>query len=455
MKDKIFIFLAGFVTVLLLMELALRVIGFVHLRNATESGGGKGRDDKHFTVLCVGDSFVNGLGAPEGKDFPSQLQDLFDAEVGKEHFRVVNRGVGGYNTWYILNELEGNIKEYYPDLVILLVGGANYWNFQGYTSYLQDSSFSARLFNGLYRVRLFKLAKLLMVDTIAHHERAPAKKLKGRSLMINGTNRYKENAWKHARKHEYREAISWFENGLKEDPHDSDYYLGMGLVFLDRKMQNEALNCFLEGVKLNPTDSNFYYHIGICYEAFGMFDDAVKWFGEGIRLNPREKSNYEGASRAFIFQELYDDALEFFRESFGNAPFSGDYLAMFEKKQEIECEVRHWIESDIHRIIDRCRTGGIEVIMLNYPGEKAGVSRILKDAAERYDVFFVDLYDIFLGLLQEGIGQEKLYSPDGHCNTYGYGIIAERIYQRLQPGRDVHSGRRAASRDSPVSSFPQ
>lgn len=46
------------------------------------------------TILCLGDSFTQGIGAGPDQDYPAQLKKLLNSNTAKK-FRVINIGMGG------------------------------------------------------------------------------------------------------------------------------------------------------------------------------------------------------------------------------------------------------------------------------------------------------------------------------------------------------------------------
>ena len=94
---KALVAVAGLVAAFTLLEFGLFAAARVYTagayagRGADEAGAGRAR-----TVLCLGDSFTFGNGAPEGFDYPAQLGRLI-AEAGFD-CRVVNRGIVGGTT---------------------------------------------------------------------------------------------------------------------------------------------------------------------------------------------------------------------------------------------------------------------------------------------------------------------------------------------------------------------
>ena len=157
---KLFVVLLGLVTAFLLLEMGLRVFGYVYdryTRHAVVSSGSSA------TVLCLGDSYTNCPGVPRDESYPAQLQRLLDAAHGEGAYTVVNLGVNGQNTTRLLNTLEENLSLYQPRLVLLMTGGANTWDLDGFNRFSEGTGLLSDirgLFGNLRVVRLVRLAFL-------------------------------------------------------------------------------------------------------------------------------------------------------------------------------------------------------------------------------------------------------------------------------------------------------
>lgn len=104
---------------LFLLEIALRVGGFVFLslqeyrnRIAIAQKGG-------YCILCLGES-TTALGGEYS--WPSQLEEILNrAQIGIK-FKVINKGIPGISTSGILYHLEKYLDEYEPNMVITMIG---------------------------------------------------------------------------------------------------------------------------------------------------------------------------------------------------------------------------------------------------------------------------------------------------------------------------------------------
>jgi len=73
-------------------------------------------------LITMGDSVTFGI-APETCPYPAQLQELFNQKYPNK-VEVINAGVEGYSSEYVLKRLKYDILQYKPDFITVYVG----WN---------------------------------------------------------------------------------------------------------------------------------------------------------------------------------------------------------------------------------------------------------------------------------------------------------------------------------------
>jgi lysophospholipase L1-like esterase len=111
---------AGLLLALLLAESGLRLLGLaVRHSRAPQAGAGA-------RILCVGDSFTYGIGAPKGESYPDHLQRLLDAAYGTGAYAVVNEGVPGQNSSELAARLDYLLAAHRPAALVVLTGANNY-----------------------------------------------------------------------------------------------------------------------------------------------------------------------------------------------------------------------------------------------------------------------------------------------------------------------------------------
>ncbi len=111
---------AGLLLALLLAEGGLRLLGLAVRHSRAPRAGDGAR------ILCVGDSFTYGIGAPEGESYPDHLQRLLDAAYGPGAYAVVNKGVPAQNSSELAAGLDSLLAAHRPAAVVVLSGANNY-----------------------------------------------------------------------------------------------------------------------------------------------------------------------------------------------------------------------------------------------------------------------------------------------------------------------------------------
>jgi tetratricopeptide (TPR) repeat protein len=324
------------------------------------------------------------------------------------------------NTTQVLNELDNNIVTVKPDLIILLIGGANKWNYIGYSEYLREKSLFSLSQDYLYRIRVYKLAKLLFLNI--------RKKVKNNLENLHFI--IKRFIYKVQNK--YEEALKWFKEGIRVNPRDSSGYAGIGWLYKDQGNYEEALKWFKEGIRVNPRDSGIYHEIGQIYEKQDNYEEAIKWFMKGIKSNPNRRQGYIGLMKILekTDRKYYAEIKDSLRRITRGNQVALNFIEML-KNKNIEQELIDWVRHDIERIIILCQSRGIKIILQNYPCEE-DVNKVIKEFAIEHSIPFVNNLQVFNELLSnKEVKREDYFRPDGHCTSRGYGIIAQNLYDKI------------------------
>ncbi len=460
-RKKFTVFFVGIITSLLLLEICLRIIGIISLRKFDKQLAGNRYGDSYI-ILCLGDSFTYGTGAAYGMDYPSQLEVMLNSRAIKKRFKVINRGMGNYNTTLILNELKNTLeKGIRPDLVTFLGGGANYWNYTGYQVYLKGSTFASIINDYLYRIRIFKLAKLLflnikdkikdkllarkinnylflntMVDNEGENNNKGSNKEDIRERLIDNINYYGKGKFYSAQS-QYDEAIKWLKRGIEVNPNDTRCYAELGSAYKEKGQYDEAIKWLKRGIEVNPNDTRCYVKLAISYERQKDTKKALEYFKKSIKLDPTNIRIYYDLFNIYMNPShvltIDKDVIEFLNELAENHAVPAgfiDILNQINNKRDITEEVREWILSDIERIIKICKENGIKILLQDYPNDLA-MSDLLYKIAKVNSVPFVSNYQISHNLENRGEGINDYFVSDGHCSAKGYALIARNIFDKI------------------------
>jgi len=329
---KIKIFLLGCLAIIFFLEIGLWITGVIHLkRTFGERRLNYNQDKGVYTILCLGDSFTYGIGAISEKSYPKQLEYMLWKRFPEKRILVVNGGMPTYNTAQILHDLPSNIKSVNPNLIILLAGDANSWNFWGYHEYLKGKNLFSALYNQLYRVRLYKLIKLLYGDI--RNKIKIARLVKGKEYKDDHSYIFERKIEKNSKliyknfipptfiknlpcstRGNVHGSLDQFKNGAAVDVQNSYDHNSMGWICLEQGNREEALEWFKKGIKINDKDARSYGGIGWIYFSEGKQEKAIELFKKGITLDQKDSSCHGGMGWISFYQEKYEEAIEWFKK---------------------------------------------------------------------------------------------------------------------------------------------
>ena len=369
----------GLFIAVLLLEGALRVVGFFHVRESQKRGSDTGAGTHK--ILCFGDSFTFGVGAASGEDYPSQLEKRLNAGARGKRFSVINRGVGGYNTSQVLSDFRGCVDEINPDMVVVMVGIHNPWNLWGYNEYKKGNTFWARAEKLLYRVRVFKLVILLArnirdkqkekqkeqqqpapapgqkEEPVKHQEPPPEGEPAKHEPGPAPKDPPAEKKDEHGGNGDDDEEHGGNGNGDDDEEHggngngdddeeqgdDKDEDMGFaGLVdtavvrlervretdasyeavikLLKNRKHAAAAAWLKKRVLKEPKNAVCHFALGAIAYKQKKYAAAIGWFKKGMAADPRDVDNYCGMGNVYWEQRKYDDAIGWYKEAIKVAP---------------------------------------------------------------------------------------------------------------------------------------
>jgi lysophospholipase L1-like esterase len=487
MIKKAAVVIISILTFLVLAEISLRIFGYFYQPKSEKSK----INNENYTVLSIGDSFTYGIGAPESKDYPSQLENILNSKTNKK-FKVINRGIPGQNTSEVYKNLKYQIVNNKPDLIILLVGANNARNYWGF-----GSSFNKLL----YKTRIYKLIELLYLNVKQKKINSIIEKqnwlnsvndeLKGASVKISKAEDIKSQVYKTAfdqnvkrmnkidktgadyfdigtfylREKKYNDALKWYIAGINSFPSYLKNYEGITYSYYLQNRINEAQKWIFTGLGKNENSSYLYSILGLIEIIKENYAGSLKWINRGLNadsnniecrfyLNDMRKfyNNYlqrnppysvrtrvfeklDSLIRKYPFDFTYYDSLENKRRFYY---FSNTYYNTLKnmKKNNFSL-IKEWVYNDLQKIIDLCKSNNTKMIIQNYPLPVNGpyfnslANNILKDISAKNSVPFVDNAKIFNSKGgQKHCFFQPVYEGD-HPNEKGYELMAENLFDKI------------------------
>ena len=275
----------------------------------------------------------------------------------------------------------------------------------------------------LYRIRLYKLVKLLCLNIPSKTQRKePNKHASIQALEPD------------------EETIDLSDESIAtaRDSRNSKVYCAIGRAYMEKGDYDQALNWFREGINIDPMFEMNYIFIGWLYNEQKLYKQALYWFKKALEISPSDPHCYDGIAQIFNELLLYSEAIDFFTKEKERNPVAKDFLLMYKLKEEMDIlkEVKQWVQENLERIISLCAKYNARIILQSYHLEHrleyVSLDDTFRKVANKNGIPFVDHSSIFSRILKEGASREQYFVPDGHPNARGYGVMATNIYNTLQ-----------------------
>jgi lysophospholipase L1-like esterase len=479
-KELLLAFL-GVVMGIILVEAALRLAGFIFIRNTGKEQ--LVRDADEYIILCVGDSFTYGACTSLSQSYPRQLEELLNKNNHKKKFKVVNRGRAGNNTALTLNSLQESLKVITPDMVIVLAG-TNYWNAWGYTDYLRRRGCLGEIYNFIHQLKFYKLMEILSVNlknklnkiyVLAENEkRSPqavsrvypdtskgtadyletnsetGKEICDEKPAINNQHdsiRYADLGEEYERLQDYGRAYDYYEKAVMMNPENEGYlikYTNAAFASHRRDMEKEGrffIECYKKQPALNPQhQGGLYFTIGRFYQIL-LKDDktAYDYYKKAVELCPDDFNHLALYAKTGLNMHPDDrsEIINFLSQLKSDNQLVTDFIEKLKRgsKESVQIyETAQSISSDIEKMHSLCKDKGIVMILQDYPDSTGSIdiNPLLREIARKHRITFVDNRLIFSKLYTDNKTKEEYLAYDGaHPNAKGYAIIAKNIYNKI------------------------
>ena len=382
-------------------------------------------------ILCLGDSFTFGEGAPKGYSYPEQLQKMLDNNSSKK-FIVCNGGVPGSNSSQLFKNLENNFQRYRSDIIVVMTGCNNnsFFNESNYFLFADKSIkvFLYRLDVCLSHMRSYKLFKVAIINF--YSKIRPEARLK--TEYFAGDNEVFKRSVDKVNRNKIKNVPQELIEEMKK-------CLALGEVYQNQKKINLAIAEFKKAIELNPYDDRPYYMLGYIYLHYSpdLKDKhklAIQAFKKAIEINLFNEAVHLELFNVYyrigkinlaleeldIIHQLNPNNEWVRRSLIYGIPYIKD-MKIFEKM----------LRYDLQNIIAFITSKKSKLILQNY--SSGWPNEILRQIAKINKVPFVDNEFVFKKLESlDGYKRQDYFAEDGHCNARGYKIIAENVYSMLK-----------------------
>ena len=416
--------LLGVVLAFVLLEVGLRAYGGVFLWQQ-QRGNQRALDGTDTTrVLCIGESTtaMGGDGA-----YPAQLEQILNLRGGERDFRVLNRAIPGTDTSVLLAQLDANLDEFEPHVVVAMMGANDYGDARPFGD--GPAGEEVGFVRGL---KTYRLAAMLarQLDGSPREEIVDYGEPDPVTLLWRNRAEYEaEHLSRGAdpRTAEVEAMVETAQTRLKEGSRDEAEALLREAIAADLRRES-------------PDDSLASISVRIA-----RHEELVKLY-----LKSQEEGDDGGAiATTTLYGQLDDgDLVEAWYLAAIEAQPSNDFLIgrfgrylrrrgdlaeadrrLDEARLLREAQYRPMTRDNYRRLQRTCRERGLLLVTVQYPTRSLGPLRALFD--DPRGVVFVDNEATFVAALQT-MEYDELFTDDyfgdfGHATHRGNRLLAENV----------------------------
>lgn len=420
LRKVFFISLPGLFIFLLLLELGLRAGGVLYLKLQYHKPCVTlaDRTKDAVTILCLGDSFTQGSGVDLDNRYPSQLEKLLQKSINKD-IVVINKGRGGNTSSLLLNNLEKEINEHGPQVVIIMVGINNRWNYERssyFRLYRDHIGFWDKSGEGFSEWRVYKLMKIIALRITSKNNKDNTQEFNDdriRNILISSIK---------------SDSLDAYNAGLN--------FLSKGAFDLARQKYKEALAidksnymAHLQLAIINISNKQYLLAKEEMWQAIYTIDSKAYGYCLNIIFNLIDQLQDNAINRQLELKELKKYLEATYKES--NKKILLRTIDAKLKIYEDESILAEVFRYDLKEIIKLSTERGAAVILQTYPRKWYSLfNNVVRQISKEYDIALVDNEKIFSEEAQH-VDRERFFIADGHCTEKGYRLIAENTYNAL------------------------
>jgi tetratricopeptide (TPR) repeat protein len=385
-------------------------------------------------ILCLGDSFTFGYGLGRYKTYPAQLQDLLDS-AGYDYL-VVNGGVCTQNSAELLARLPSDLAVYHPQIIILLTGGANSWNWSDYPGSRKE----AGILSLPRKARIYRLGRLVLPRLIDRVKDMPISGLIQETrasfdLGLSWTLIGKVKEWDG----DSEKAAYYYHRALYRHPDNFFALKWLGELLCAYEKPEEALPFFERAKTIYPFDGEFSGYndparvktaAKRCNILFskGEHSAAFECYMAECREKPfKFRINSNKIARLAGLAGRERDAAYFYAEMASRGVRGAEsFLRMLERGDQKM--IREWIIDDVRSVIALSAQTGAKVVIQSYPQTRP------EPALTGIGAAYVDNFSVFrkLGRPENYFQRDGEAGSYGHCNSTGALIMAKNVFETIK-----------------------
>jgi tetratricopeptide (TPR) repeat protein len=235
--------------------------------------------------MCLGESTTQG-------EYPVFLEEILNQSNAGIQFSVIDKGCAGTTTSAILERLIFNLDQYYPDMVVAMMG-VNDWG-----THIPDEASTA--LKGLFFVRslrTYKLARLFWLHLLT----------KAKKMGLYKADQYNQD--------EPNITEDSFKKAIALDLKDFEKYHELGRFYQDQAKFSQAEDIFKKVIELFPKNNIAFYELARLYRNDNKLVDSEAAFKKAIMLESENYNAYLELGWLYRDQGKFSQAEEIFKKA--------------------------------------------------------------------------------------------------------------------------------------------
>jgi len=289
-SGKLTLVICGLCLCLIVLEIALRVSGFVLVSLQEHRNRLALQKKGAFRILCLGESTTR-------NQYPAFLAEALNKRSRGLTFTVIDQGLAGATTASILSRLEQNLDIYRPDMVVAMMGVNDRGKHMPYAASIPSPA-ALSFLRSLKTYKLISLLRLRLITAFRHPDTPEGSlsqegELK-RCIARNpcDTSCYDKLGKAYAAEGKFLQAENVFAACIASNPRGAACYAGLGGVYREQKKFPQAEEVLKKGIALEPRDTACYRELGATHRRQRAFSQAEQAFAKAVELDPHDSVSY-------------------------------------------------------------------------------------------------------------------------------------------------------------------
>jgi Tfp pilus assembly protein PilF len=321
---KMVIVLSGLILSLALLEVGLRLGGFILSSMQGYENFQSTKQKGAYRILCLGESTTE-------RKYPHLLEGVLNKRNIGMHFSVIDKGRSTANTDFILSRVESYLAEYHPDMVVAMMGNndklvryyqdipeAETWIFRHCRVYRFGRMLVMHILKKIRREEIYGLsgsdqgrkAKTEDAGTVSEKEdllnQTSTEKIKKLDFRGHGESHGTRSSYLSGDR--ISEAETSLKKAIEMNPENDRAYAELGGLYRLQDKFSQAEDLLKKALELNPKNNNAYAELGWLYLARGGPRQAEDFFKKTIELDPKNDCAYALLGRLYREQGEFSKA---------------------------------------------------------------------------------------------------------------------------------------------------